>query len=74
MQIAERALDYQAVVADGIAMGSACDEGNVVARGRHAGAEISADRARRHCCNSHEKIRPVATGRIIQIWASKSSQ
>ena len=67
MQIAERAFDDQSIVADGVEMRSARDEGHVVARGRHARAEISADRARRHCCNPHEKIRPVETGRIIQI-------
>jgi hypothetical protein len=74
MQIAERAFDDQAVVADGIAMGPARDEAYVVARGRHPCAEIPADCPRRHRCNSHEKSARFATGRIIQIWTMKSSQ
>jgi hypothetical protein len=34
-------------------MGSARDEKDVVPRCRHTRAEISADRTRRHCSNTH---------------------
>jgi hypothetical protein len=55
MQIAERAFDDQSIGADGIAMSTARNEGHIMTRSCHARAEISADRARRHCHNPHEK-------------------
>jgi hypothetical protein len=48
------ALDLQAVFGDRVAMGAAGNEVHIVARGRHAGAEISTDCPRRHRCNTHD--------------------
>jgi hypothetical protein len=44
MEIAERALDLEAFLADVIAMGAAGDENHIMAGCRHSLAEISADR------------------------------
>ena len=56
MQVAMHALDLQAVFADGVEIGAARDKEHVVPGRRHARAEITADRARRHCRNSHRKL------------------
>src|SRR5215467_1749104 len=53
MQIAVHTLDLQAIFLDRVAMRTTCDEKNIVARRRHARAEISSDCTRRHCCNTH---------------------
>ena len=58
MQIAVHALDHEAVFLDRVAMSAACDEEDIVARRRHARAEISADRTRCHCCNTHCLLPP----------------
>ena len=55
VQVAVHALDLEAVLLDGFEMGAARDEEHIVAGRRHAGAEITADRARRHCRYSHAR-------------------
>ena len=47
------ALDLEAVLCDRVAMGAARNEKYIVACRRQAGTEISADRTRRHCRNTH---------------------
>jgi hypothetical protein len=59
MQVAERAFYLEAVFPDGVEMRAARDEMHFVSGRGHARAEISADRARRHHCNTHEKSRLV---------------
>jgi hypothetical protein len=56
MQVAMHALDRETFAFHGREIGAARDEENVVAGGRHARAEIAADRARRHDRYSHSKI------------------
>ena len=53
VQTAVRALDAKAVLAHGRQMGAARDEEHVEPGRRHARAEITADRARRHYRYSH---------------------
>jgi hypothetical protein len=53
MQVAERALDAQAVAADRVAMRAARDEDHLVSGLREAGAEIAADSTRRHDRHPH---------------------
>ena len=73
MQIAERAFDLQPVLADGIEMRAARDEMHLVSGRGHARAEISADRARRHHCNTHEKSRLLLRGGIFPPDRRKKS-
>jgi hypothetical protein len=53
MEIAMRALDLEAFLADGIPMGASGDERHIMAGCRHSPAEISADRPCCHKRNSH---------------------
>jgi len=55
MQVAVHAFDPEAGPGDRIAVSAACNEEDVMARGRHARAEIPADRSRCHCCNPHDE-------------------
>ena len=53
MQVAERALDLEAVAADGVAMRAAREERDLVTGRRQPRAEITADGARRHDRDPH---------------------
>ena len=64
MQVAVHAFDLQPVLRDGVAMGAARDEEHVVPGRRHARAEITADRARRHRRNPH-RLAPSEWGQGI---------
>ena len=54
MQIAVHALNLEAVPGNGVTVGAAGNEVNIVARRRHACAEISADGPRRHRRYTHD--------------------
>ena len=63
---AMHAFNRQAVLFNGREIGAARDEENIVAGRGHARAEITADGARRHCCNPHEIPRLKSPGDIAR--------
>ena len=56
MEIAEHAFNCEPVLRDCIAMGATRNEEYVMTCRRQARTEITANRARRHCCNTHVHI------------------
>ena len=56
VQVAEDAVDREAVLAQGRKIRAARDEAHVVSRGREPRAEITADRPCRHRRNAHEEF------------------
>jgi len=62
VKVAVHALDLEPIFGDRVAMGAARDEEDIMARRGKPGAEITANRAGGHRCNTHV---------FVPVWSRK---